>query len=85
MNRFPSNITPQQADALLRLAGQKLGRDPQALKAQLQSGQLDSLVQGLPAEQRQKLASLLGNPQAMNQLLENPQLRQMLSQLTKGR
>lgn len=85
LNNLPPNITPQQANALLALAGQKLGRDPQTLKSQLESGQLNALLQGMPAQQQQKLAALLNNQQAVSQLLENPQIRQMISQLTKGR
>ncbi len=79
----PSNLSPSQLDAMLKMAGQKLGRDPQTLKEQLQQGNLDQL--GMNAQQQQQIGQLLKNPQALSQFLEQPQIKQMLNQLMKGR
>ena len=79
----PSNMSPGQLDMLLKLAGKKLGRDPQALKNQLESGNLESL--GIDQQQKQQINQLLQNPQALSQFLEQPQIKQMLNQLMKGR
>lgn len=80
---MPSNLSPSQMDAMLKLAGQKLGRDPQAIKDQLENGNLDQL--GINAQQQQQIGQLLKNPQALSQFLEQPQIKQMLNQLMKGR
>lgn len=80
---FPQNLPPEKLDALLRLAGQRMGRDPQMLKDQLQSGQLDQL--GINQQQQQQIGQLLKDPQALSQFFEQPQIKQMLSQLMKGR
>lgn len=80
---MPSNIPPAQLDAILKMAGQKLGRDPQALKEQLEKGNLDQL--GINPQQQQQIGQLLKNPQALSQFLEQPQIKQMLNQLMKGR
>ena len=80
---MPSNIPPSQLDAMLKMAGQKLGRDPQALKEQLEKGNLDQL--GINAQQQQQIGQLLKNTQALSQFLEQPQIKQMLNQLMKGR
>ncbi|MEG2174415.1 MAG: hypothetical protein RR135_02885 [Oscillospiraceae bacterium] len=70
---------------LLGIAGQKLGCDPQTLKNSLQNGHLDQITQGMPVQQKQNLTALLKNPQAMSQLLGNPQVKQMIEQITKGK
>lgn len=80
---MPSNIPPAQLDAMLKMAGKKLGRDPQALKGQLESGKLDQL--GINTQQQQQIGQLLKDPQALSQFLEQPQIKQMLNQLMKGR
>lgn len=77
------NIPPDKLDMLLKTAGQRLGRDPQTLKSQLQSGQLDKL--GIDKGQQQQIGELLRDPQAMARFFEQPQIKQMLEQLMKGR
>lgn len=80
---IPSNMSPGQLDALLNLAGKKLGRDPQAIKDQISQGNLGNL--GMNEQQQQQLGQMLQNPQALSQFLEQPQIKQMLNQLMKGR
>ncbi|MEG1774059.1 MAG: hypothetical protein RR320_04320 [Oscillospiraceae bacterium] len=80
-----SNLPPEQLDAMLNIAGQKLGRDPQTLKSQLQSGQIDQVTQGMSPQQRQQIGAILSDRQALGKFLENPQIKQMLSQLMKGK
>ena len=77
------NIPPEKLDMLLKTAGQRLGKDPQTLKNQLQSGNLEGL--GINSEQQQQIGSLLKDPQAMAKFFEQPQIRDMLQQLMKGR
>lgn len=77
------NIPPDKLDMLLRTAGQRLGKDPQTLKSQLQSGRLDNL--GIDQNQQQQIGRMLQDPQAMARFFEQPQIKQMLEQLMKGR
>ena len=44
------NIKPDQLDELLRMAAKKLGTTPENLRAQIESGQFDSLLQSPQAQ-----------------------------------
>ncbi len=57
-----NQISPAQLELLLKMAGKQLHIDPQALRRQLENGDL----------------SALGNQQQMQQLLNDPQKMQEL-------
>ena len=78
-----NGISPNKLDALLKTAGKRLGKDPQMLKNQLQSGNLNGL--GVSEQQQQQIGQLLKDPQALSQFFEQPQIKQMINQLMKGR
>jgi len=79
LNNF--NISPDKQNALLKMAAQKLGKDPEELKSQLESGKLDSLTQNMDAKSLGQLNSLLQNPKAVETLLGNDKIRAMLGNL----
>lgn len=86
MNNFnPEGLSPQKVDQLLKMASQKLGTDPQTLRSQLQSGNLQQVLGSLQPGQAQQISQLLQNPQAMQQLLQNPQLQALIQQFSGGR
>ena len=78
------NLSPKQIDGLLKMAGSRLGRDPQQLRRQLESGNLQQITQGMNPQQQQ-VAEILKDPQAIARFVENPQVQQMIAQLMKGR
>lgn len=82
MNNF-NNIPPEKLDMLLKTAGQRLGKDPRALKQQLQSGNLNGL--GMDPARQQQIGQLLKDPQALSAFFEQPQIKQMIENLMKGR
>ena len=75
------NLTPEQKERLLSMAGKKLGQDPQALRAQVEGGQLDGLLGGLPAEKQAQVARLMNDPEAMQQFVQNPMVQKLLGGL----
>ena len=79
------NLSPKQLDGLLKMAGSRLGRDPQQLRQQLESGNLQQITQGMNPQQQQQVAEILKDPQAIARFVENPQVQQMIAQLMKGR
>ncbi len=79
------NLSPQQLDGLLRMAGNRLGRDPQQLRQQLQNGDISQVTQGMNPQQQKQVAEILKDPQAIARFVENPQVQQMIAQLMKGR
>ena len=79
------NLSPKQIDGLLKMAGSRLGRDPQQLRQQLESGNLQQITQGMNPQQQQQVAEILKDPQAIARFVENPQIQQMIAQLMKGR
>lgn len=85
MPNMPNGLPPEKMNALLKLAGQKLGRDPEVLKQQIESGQMDQITNGMNPEQAKQIQSVLQNPKAIGQILENPQVKRMLGELMKGK
>ncbi len=79
------NLSPKQIDGLLKMAGSRLGRDPQQLRQQLESGNLQQITQGMNPQQQQQVAEILKDPQAIARFVETPQVQQMIAQLMKGR
>lgn len=75
------NLSQEQMNRLLGVAGKKMGIDPENLKAQMDSGQLDGILQGLSGDQREKISGLMQNPAAMQQLISDPKVQQLLKGL----
>ncbi len=71
------NISPDQMDSLMQMASQKMGTDPQKLKEQMQSGNIDGLMQNLtPGQQAQ-----MNNPAAIEKLIASPKVQMLLKGL----
>lgn len=73
------NLSPEQTDALLSMASKKMGIDPADLRRQMQSGDMSGRAQRAwrPA-QRDRIQSLMQNPAAIQQLVQNPKVQQLL-------
>lgn len=82
MNNF--NIPPDKLNSLLQTAGQKLGRSPEELRGELESGKLDNVLSGLDANTANKVNGLLQNPKALETMLQNPQVQGLLKNLMGG-
>ncbi len=79
------NFSQNQLDALIGLAGKKMGADPQKLKQQMESGQMDSVLKKLNANQQAQFKNLVNNPAAVQQLMENPNMQALLKNLMGGK
>ena len=80
VNRLANNfnISPDQMDSLLALAGKKMGKDPEKLREQMQSGQMDGILGGLSPAQRAQIQGFMNNPAAVQQFLGPPKVQQLL-------
>ena len=80
MEQNPWNLSPQQVDQLLKLAGARLGVDPQTLRSQLEQGSLESLKG--PDNQE-----LLSDPKRLRQAMGGESAKGLLGSLLgpKGR
>lgn len=79
------NFSQNQMDALFKLAGKKMGTDPQKLKQQMDSGQMDGILKNLNANQQAQFKNLMNNPAAVQQLIENPNMQALLKNLMGGK
>lgn len=75
------NLSQEKMDALLRMAGQKLGKSPEQLRASLENGDISKAVAGLDPKIQAQIGSLLQNPKALEALLGNDKIRSMLGNL----
>lgn len=74
------NLTPQQQQALINAASQKLGIAPEQIAAMLQSGKAEELAAraGVPVQQ------YVNNPAAIERLLSDPAARAVIKKLMGG-
>ena len=56
----------------------KMGKDPEKLREQMQSGQMDGILGGLSPAQRAQIQGFMNNPAAVQQFLGNPKVQQLL-------
>lgn len=82
MNNF--GIPDDKLNALLKVAGDKLGRDPAELRAELESGKLDNVLGGLDPKAAGQINNLVQNPKAVEALLQNEKIRNLLGGLLGG-
>lgn len=77
------NLSPDMMDKLLKMAGQKLGQDPNSIKANLESGNLNQIISGLDPKLQGKIAEFANNPKAVEALTKNNNVGDLLSGLMK--
>lgn len=79
------NLTPDKMDSLLKIASQKLGKDPSDLKNQLEQGNLNNILGVLDPKLQNQISSIANNPKAVESMLQNPNIANMLSGLIGGK
>lgn len=78
-----SQPTPAQMNALLQFASAKLGIPADQLAATVAKGGYEGLTASLSDNSRHTLETLVGDPSQMQALLNSPQVRRLLEQLSK--
>jgi len=78
------NLSEAKLNALLSMAGKKLGQDPQTLKQQLQSGKLDDIMNGMDTSAKEKMAGLMNDPKRLEALMQDDKVKKLLSGLMGG-
>ena len=76
-------MTPSenQLEALLRLAAQRMGTTPQALKEAAQRGDLSHLAGNARGQDAAALQMVLSDPEAAKKLLSTPQAQRLFQLL----
>lgn len=75
---MPNN---QELQALLNLVAQRLGKRPDELQQQAQSGNLQNLLSNMNPNDAAKLQQVLGDAEATKKLLSSPQAQALLKKL----
>ncbi len=63
---------------ILRMLSERLGKSPDSIKSSAQRGNISDLISSLDKKQRDKISSILSNPEAMKKIMENPAVRSMI-------
>lgn len=79
------NLSPDKMESLLKIASQKLGKEPDELKNQLEQGNLNNVIGGLNPKLQNQISSIANNPKAIEAMLQNPNVANMLSGLMGGK
>jgi hypothetical protein len=78
-----NNIDPRLLDAAIKASGGKIDRNDIFNAAK--SGDTKQILNNLPESDRQKLNSLLSDKSALEKLLRNPQVAELMKKLSGGK
>lgn len=76
-------MSPEQLDALLKLAGKKLGTTPENLKSQIENGAFTAAASNLSPQQSAMLSKALSDPKIAEKMLSSPQAQELYKKLSK--
>ncbi len=79
------NLSPDQVDSLLKMAGEKLGTDPNQLRQQLENGNLNNILGKMDPGSAAQVNKVLQDPQALQQMLSSQKVQIMLKTLLGGK
>lgn len=75
------NVSGEQMNTLLNIASKKLGKTPEQLQAELDQGKMDELVKNLDPKVAGQVNGLLKNPKALEAMMGNEKVKNMLENL----
>jgi hypothetical protein len=78
------NLSDVKKNALLAMAGKKLGQDPEALKQQIEAGQMESILSKMDPKAKAQMMSFLGDQKKMEALLSDDKVKTLLASLSGG-
>ena len=76
-----NNVNRDKLNIMLQMAANKLGLDPQKLQNQLEQGVFNEALSRLGGDQSAYVNRLISNPKALEQMLNNPQVKKALEDL----
>lgn len=77
------NISDEKLNSLLNMAGKKFGQDPAALRAQLESGNLEGLMQKMDPKTKEQLGAVMSDPKQLEALMANEKIKNLIEKFTK--
>ena len=78
-----NEFSQAQLNMLLKMAGKKLGTDPETLRKALENGNADALLKQSTGRNDQ-LKQVLSNPELASKLMDSPQAKELLKKLMEG-
>lgn len=84
MEQNQNNMDPSRLEALLKLAAQRMGTTPEALKTAAQNGDLSRMMGGMDQNQSAAMQKVLSDPDAAKKLLSTPQAQKLLQMFQKN-
>lgn len=77
-----NELSQAQLNILLKMAGKRLGTDPETLRKTLESGNAETLLKQTKGSNEQ-LMQALSNPQIAQKLMNSPKAKEFLKKLTE--
>ena len=78
-----NEFSQAQLNMLLKMAGKKLGTDPETLRKALENGNADALLKQSKGRNDQ-LKQVLSNPELASKRMDSPQAKELLKKLMAG-
>ncbi len=78
-----NNVNRDKLQSALKNAANENGLNADRLNGAINSGKMENVLKSLNAEQAAKLKQVLNDKQALNNILNSPQARRILKDLSK--
>lgn len=77
------NKNNKALDAMLGVVSKKLGTSPDKLKSNLESGNVDNVIQGMNKEDADKLRNALNNKTLQEKIMNSPEAQDLMRKLSQ--
>ncbi len=74
-------LNPMQMETLLHSLAKQLRCDPNYLRQQLQSGNINGIASSLDSDSAKQLQALLKNPRQLQQVMNSPEMKELLRKI----
>ena len=78
------NLNQQKLNMLLNMASKHTGQNPNSLKNDVESGNIQNVLSQLPPDVVKKFNNIISNQNEIDKLMSSPQAQQLLKTLKKG-
>ena len=81
MNNSAPKFSSAQLNSMLAIASKKLGTSPEALRQNIEQGNIAEVVKKMGGHDAEQVSRLLNNKEELEKLMNSPQVKELINKL----